>query len=289
MPRGAVVAGLVVLPLLVWSSAISAGPPSGLQVRFFDVGQGDAALVTAPDGSAILIDGGPEPDQVAVALAALGVKRLDLVVATHPHLDHFSGLPAVLSRFPTSVVFDTACTPPDSRTLQYRAFLTSVDQEGVPERHPVRGESFQVGEVRLDVLSPDRCWDGTNSDANNDSIVLLVSDGDATVLFSNEPEADAQQVLLDDHLPIQADVVNVPHHGAGTSIAPFLQAVRATVAVVSVGPNTYGHPVPWVLDELRRSGARVFRTDRSGDVVVTFTDADGMEVRTGRGRMVEFA
>ncbi len=108
------------------------------------------------------------------------------------------------------------------------------------------------------------------------------------MLFSNEPEADAQQVLLDDHMPIRADVVNVPHHGAGTSIAPFLQAVQATVAVVSVGPNTYGHPVPWVLDELRRSGARVFRTDRSGDVVVTFADAGGMEVRTGRGRMVEF-
>jgi competence protein ComEC len=215
------------------------------------------------------------------------VKRLDLVVATHPHLDHFTGLPAVLSRVPTSLVFDTGCTPDDSRTLQYRAFLTSVDQEGVPERHPLRGESFEVGEVRLDVLSPDRCWDGTNSDANNDSLVLLVSDGDDRVLFSNEPEADAQQVLLDDHLPIQADVVNVPHHGAGTSIAPFFHAFHAAVAVVSVGPNTYGHPVPRVLDELRSAGSRVFRTDRSGDVVVTFTD-DGMVVQTGHGRTVEF-
>jgi competence protein ComEC len=117
--------------------------------------------------------------------------------------------------------------------------------------------------------------------------VLLVTDGEDCVLFSNEPEADAQQVLLDDHVPITAAVVNVPHHGAGTSIAPFLDAVHATVAVISVGPNTYGHPVPWVVNELRRSGARVFRTDRSGDVTVTFGPR-GLLVLTGRGRSFEF-
>jgi competence protein ComEC len=115
----------------------------------------------------------------------------------------------------------------------------------------------------------------------------LVTDGTARVLMSNEPEASAQQVLLDDHQPMEAAVVNVPHHGAGTSIAPFLDAVHATVAVISVGPNTYGHPVPWVVDELRRSGARVFRTDRSGDVTITFAP-EGLLVRTGRGRSFEF-
>ena len=91
--RPALVVAGVVVPLFVWSSALSAGPPLGLQVRFLDVGQGDAALVTAPDGASILIDGGPDPEQVATDLAALGVKRLDMVVATHPHLDHYTGLP----------------------------------------------------------------------------------------------------------------------------------------------------------------------------------------------------
>jgi competence protein ComEC len=256
-------------------------------VRFLDVGQGDAALVTAPDGATVLIDGGPDPEEVATDLAALGVKRLDMVVATHPHLDHFTGLPAVLARFPTDLLLDSGCDTADSHSLQYRAFLTAVHQEHVPERHPTRGDVFHVGELRLHVLSPDRCWSDTNSDANNDSIVLLVTDGDARVLFSNEPEASAQQVLLDDHLPIQAAVLNVPHHGAGTSIAPFLDAVHATVAVVSVGPNTYGHPVPWVLRELRRTGARVFRTDRSGDVTIRF-EAGALLVRTAHGRSFEF-
>lgn len=288
VPKPALVVAGVVVSLFVWSSAIGAGPPGGLRVRFLDVGQGDAALVTAPDGATVLIDGGPDPQQVATDLAALGVKRLDMVVATHPHLDHFTGLAAVLARYPTDLLLDTGCPLPETHSLQYRAFLTAVGQEHVRERHPVRGDVFRVGELRLDVLSPDRCWSDTNSDANNDSIVLLVSDGTDRVLFANEPEASAQQVLLDDHLPIRAAVLNVPHHGAGTTIAPFLRAVHETVAVVSVGPNTYGHPVPWVLDALRASGARVFRTDRSGDVTITFT-AGGLLVQTGHGRQLELA
>jgi beta-lactamase superfamily II metal-dependent hydrolase len=80
-------------------------------------------------------------------------------------------------------------------------------------------------------------------------------------------------------------LLNVPHHGAGTSIDPFFEAVHERVAVISVGPNTYGHPVPHTLDVLRATGARVFRTDRSGDVVVTF-EPPGIVVRTGSGRSV---
>ncbi|MFL5798367.1 MAG: DNA internalization-related competence protein ComEC/Rec2 [Actinomycetota bacterium] len=287
VPRRAAIALAVVVPLFVWSAAVRAGAPAGLEVRFLDVGQGDAALVRAPDGETVLIDGGPDPEEVATDLAALGVKRLDLVVATHPHLDHFTGLPAVLARFPTDLVLDSGCDAPESRSLPYRAFLTAVRQEGVPERHPRRGDVFFVGALRFDVLSPDRCWDGTNSDANNDSLVLLLTYGRDRVLFANEPEASAQQVMLNDHEPITAEVLNVPHHGAGTSIQPFFRAVHETVAVVSVGPNDYGHPVARILDGLRATGARVFRTDHSGDVVITFAD-DALVVHTGRGRTLEF-
>jgi competence protein ComEC len=99
---------------------------------------------------------------------------------------------------------------------------------------------------------------------------------------------DAQQAMLANHEPVTAEVLNVPHHGAGTSIQPFFQAVHDTVAVVSVGPNTYGHPVPRTLDWLRESGARVFRTDRSGTVVIRF-EPPGLVVDTGRGRRFAFA
>jgi competence protein ComEC len=283
VPRVASFAAGTALALFVWSGAVSAGPASGLVVRFLDVGQGDAALVSSPGGANVLIDGGPEPDLVATKLAALGVKRLDLLVATHPHTDHFIGLPAVLARVPVALVLDSGCATPESRSVPYRSFLRSVDAEGVPQEHPASGDVYVVGDLRFDVLGPDRCWDGTNSDPNNDSLVLRLTYGGATVLFANEPEAEAQQVLLDDGIPLTADVLNVPHHGAGTSLDEFLQAVHERVAVVSVGPNSYGHPVPHTLEVLRSTGARVYRTDRSGDVVITF-GADQMRVATGSGR-----
>jgi competence protein ComEC len=272
----------VLAPLFLAATVIRAGPPSGLVVRFFDVGQGDAMFVSSPGGANVLIDGGPDPQLVATKLAALGVKRLDAVVATHPHLDHYVGLPAVLARFPVRLVVDSGCRTSETVSPPYRQFLEAVRAEGIPEEHPTRGDVLVVGDLRFDVLSPDRCWHDTNSDPNNDSLVLRLTYREDTVLFANEPEADAQQVMLDDAQPLTAQILNVPHHGAGTSIEPFFQAVHAAVAVVCVGPNTYGHPVPRTLEWLRATGARVFRTDRSGDVVIRF-EPPGIRIDTARG------
>jgi competence protein ComEC len=267
LSRTAMVVGLGLVPLLLWSSALSAGPPSGLTVRFFDVGQGDAALLTSPGGVAILVDGGPEPDQVATELVALGVKRLDLVVASHPHADHVVGLPAVLARIPVALLLEPGCKDdsPDGAALD-----DAATSEHITVRYPRAGDVLRVGDVRLEILSPDRCWSGTESDTNNDAIVVRASIGDDSVLFATEPEEPAQQVLLDEGADLHADVLKVPHHGAATSIEPFFDAVDADVAIVSVGPNTYGHPVPEVLDWIRATGAEVLRTDRAGTLTVTF-------------------
>jgi len=278
LPRWALVGILAALPLLVWSNAISAGPPSALTVRFFDVGQGDSALLTTPGGVAILIDGGPDPAQVATELAALGVRRLDLVIASHPHADHVVGLPAVLARFPVGLLLEPGCRDdsPDGAALDEAA-----SAEHLSVGHPRAGDVLRVGDVRLEILSPDRCWSGTESDTNNDAIVVRASLGEDSVLFATEPEEPAQQVLLDDGGDLHADVLKVPHHGAATSIETFFEAVDAEVAVVSVGPNTYGHPVPEVLDWIRATGAVVVRTDRVGTVTVTF-ERGGVVVESAR-------
>jgi competence protein ComEC len=270
-PIAALVA-VVVVTAAAWSVPLGASRRT-LTATFLDVGQGDAALVRSPAGATILIDAGPDEDAVAADLARLGVRRIDLAVATHAHADHVAGFPAVLARFPVSLLLDPGC-PGDSPV--YARFLEAIEDEEVTLRHPRGGDGFTVGDLSVRVLGPDRCSPIENP--NDDSIVLLVSLGRDSILFTGDAEIPSQEDMLDDGDPIEADVLKVPHHGGDTSDAAFLEATGAGVAVVSTGPNTYGHPNPGVLEVLRAAGMSVYRTDISGEVTVRFTEDGAVAV-----------
>jgi competence protein ComEC len=257
---------ILALAALAWSSLPAAGPPASVTVTFLDVGQGDAAVVRGPDGATILVDAGPDEHQVAVDLAGLGVRRIDLAVASHAHADHIEGFPAVLSRFPVSLMIEPGC-PAD--TPSYLAFVRSIRDEDVPVRHPRGGQRLRIGSFLVEVLGPDGCSPG-GSEPNDDSLVLRVTAGTTSILFPGDAEVEAQADLLEDGDPIQATVLKVPHHGGDTSDPAFVDATEARLAVVSTGPNDYGHPVPSVLAALRAQGMRVYRTDLAGDVTVRF-------------------
>jgi DNA internalization-related competence protein ComEC/Rec2 len=280
LSRRAVVIALLVLPGFVWANAVRAGTPDSLQATFFEVGWGDGAVVRSPGGATILIDGGADLDLVATKLAALGIRRIDVMVATHPHADHIAGLAAVLARYPTGLVVDPGCP---AESPYYAAFLRAVKGSGVPFRHPRPPERLRVGDVILSVLGPQHCFVGTDSDPNNDSVVLHVSAAGGSVLFTGDVEEPAQAELLARYAhALPAQVLKVPHHGGNTNLPAFLAATRARVAVVSVGPNRYGHPVPSVLATLRRDGMNVYRTDRAGDVTVEF-DHGRLLIESERG------
>jgi competence protein ComEC len=266
--RPLIAAAIASMPFFVWASALGTGPPEGLTVRFFDVGQGDAALLTTPEGAAVLVDGGPERDQVATELSALAIKRLDIVVASHPHADHIVGLPAVLARLPVGLLLQPGCE--DEPSPLQADLDRAIADEGVEVQNPRAGDTFWLGSLRLDVLSPDRCWTGTESDANNDAIVIRAVYRGDIVLIASEPEEPAQEWLLESGVDLRADILKVPHHGAATSIPEFFDAVQADAAVVSVGENDYGHPTAFTLDALAASGAQVWRTDRQGTITVVF-------------------
>ena len=267
-PRPVTVLAVAALPMFVWATALGSGPPDALTMRVLDVGQGDAILIASPAGATILVDGGPDEQIAATELARLGVKRLDAVIATHPHADHVAGLPIVLSRIPVGVVLQPGCS--DESPAQAELDRTIAD-EHLRERNPRAGDVFRIGDLRLEVLSPAECFTGTESDANNDSLVIVLSHGDDTVLLTGDVEVPAQEWLLEEGTLPDVDVLKVPHHGGGTSTPELFDAVHAEVAVVSVGVgNDYGHPDPAMIDALYASGARVWRTDLGGTLTVTF-------------------
>ncbi len=232
-------------------------PPA---VVFLDVGQGDASLVLASDGSTVLVDAGPEPPVLASALRSYGVNRIDLLVVTHPHEDHIAGLVGLVGR----ISIDRVWIWGSAHTGEsWELVSEQLARGGVPIEIPAVGTIETYGDVSIEVLGPLRRYAGVN----DQSVVLRLSAGLTTVLMTGDIEEFAQADLG----PIRADVLKVPHHGGATSSLSWLAAVEPRVAVMSVGENDYGHPSPEVLELLTSLGAVVVRTDQSGDVVIPLT------------------
>jgi competence protein ComEC len=275
------------LLLLEWLQRRAGAPEGVLRASFLDVGQGDSAIVDLPDGEAMLIDGGGLVGSpldvgthvVAPELRSRRRKELALVVLSHPHPDHFSGLATGLDGIQIGVVWDTGQGEAEQVGGAYAAFLAVVRARGVPVvRPPALCGSHVIGGARVDVLGP--CPDFSSDRGPNDnSLVLRVSYGRRAMLFVGDAEREEEALMLGGGGLLRADVLKVGHHGSRTSSSgAFLDAVSPVAAVVSVGSrNRFGHPSPITLAALAGRGTRVWRTDKDGSVTVT-TDGISLDV-----------
>ena len=225
-------------------------------VVFLDVGQGDSILVLGTEMT-VLIDGGPDPVRLVEKLREYRVNRVDLVVLTHPHADHVRGLEGVLEAIPVGAVWD-ASHP--HQTPSHRILSERIEEKGIEVHRPFPGQGLRAGELAVEVLGPLRRY----QDVNDQSIVVLIDLGGTSFLMSGDIEEVAQKELG----VIGPDVLKVPHQGAATSDPGWLRQNAGRLAVISVGPNDYGHPAAWVEEVLAEGGAQVVRTDRHGDVIV---------------------
>lgn len=223
-----------------------------------DVGQGDAILVLSGDGPTMLVDAGPDPALLEGKLAEYGVDRIDLVVLTHVHADHASGLEAVLGRRPVGELWFPG---PPHETGASRQARELARTHGVTVGAAPVGGVFAFGDLTVEVLAPVRRY----ASPNDQSVVLRVRAGQGPrLLLTGDIETHAQ----DDLAGVEAEILKVPHQGGATSDLEWLSDVDASWAIISVGPNDFGHPAPDVIDVFEESGARISRTDLDGDVVV---------------------
>lgn len=286
--RAAVAAGALLVVLLCEAALRWGVPPEQLQVVFLDVGQGDAAIVRSAGQTALIdaggsVGGAPDPGSASVlpALEALRVRRLDLVVLSHPHPDHFGGLAAVFASLPVTELWDTGQAEAEGASQAAR-LLAQVRARGGTVRGPQQlcSATRRLGRAALEVMAPCPRFD-EGYGPNDNSFVLRLRHGRRSFLFTGDVEQAAEAALLARHGPaLRSDVLKVAHHGSRTSSGePLLRAISPWLAVVSAGRgNRFGHPHAEVVARLGRLARHTLRTDLVGGVEV-LSDGETLRVR----------
>jgi competence protein ComEC len=256
--------------------SVSGAPTSGsgeqgLTVYFIEVGQADSALIIC-DGAAMLIDGGnvADSDLIYAFLKNHGVSHLDYIVGTHAHEDHIGGLAGALNY--ASV--DTAlCPVTEFDSKAFRNFVKYLGEQGKAITVPTPGDTFKLGGTDVEIAGPVN----PSNEPNNTSIVLKLTYGDVSFLFTGDAERGEEADILEAGYDISATVLKVGHHGSDTATSyPFLREIMPEYAVISCGANnSYGHPHENLLSRLRDADVTVFRTDMQGTITAT---SDGKTV-----------
>jgi competence protein ComEC len=262
---------LLVVAILVWAVAFTS-PDDKLHVSFLDVGQGDAILIQTPSGKDILIDGGPDLQKISLELSEklpFWDKTIDLVVCTQPQADHVTGLVEVLQRYKVKQVLEPGVSYNSSI---YQEWLNIVEDKGIEYNTARAGQEIDLGSgIELEVLNPpEGLFEETSHDVDNNGVVLKLTWGKVSFLFTADIREEAEFELIGQRANLKSTVLKVAHHGSSTSTSQqFLAAVDPEVTVICVGAdNPFGHPSLEVVERLIDGigEGNVYRTDDNGTI-----------------------
>lgn len=254
---------------LVNIETITDVPDSDFSVTFLDVGQGDCSVIRS-GGQTMLIDGGePEnADKIINFLKENSITKLDYVVATHPHSDHIGALPEVIDNIKVENVIIPEIAEENVPTSKiYEDFLLAVQKSEANVIAAEPANKYSLGDANFKILAPVT----DDEELNNMSVVLKMTFGNTSFLFTGDAEKKVENALLDLDTDLSADVIKIGHHGSSTSTSDkFLKAVSPEIAVISVGEdNRYGHPNYETIERLAKYGIKTYMTKDDGDIVIT--------------------
>ena len=272
------ISGIVLALLAIPIFGLTYSSSKNLEVDFLDVGQGDTILIKSPFGQNILVDGGPDGKVVEQLGKKLPFwdKQIDLIVLTHPHDDHVTGLTEIIKRYDVRKILYTGVV---HDAPNYLAWLEEARNKKIPLALVDRPQVIKLGEnCELDVLFPQKSFIGQGiENLNNSSIVAKLFYGQTSFLLTGDAEIAVEKDLLAASVDLKSQVLKIGHHGSDTSSSEeFLEAVKPKFAVIEVGKdNDFGHPNLRILKRLERIGAEIFRTDLDGTIKF---ESDGMEI-----------
>lgn len=248
-----------------------------LQVHFLDVGNADCILVRQNDHN-MLIDTGETPQEKLVMeyLERHKISKLDLVISTHPHVDHMGMMDKLIRRIPIErFVMSYMPEGQEPTNSAYVLMLEALKERKVSVEEAEVGAIYDLGTAKVQILAPHPLKEPIE-DENQISVVSRLTFGQHSFLFTGDAEVDLEERMVASGLDLSADVLKVAHHGSKTSTSPaFLRAVSPKYAVISCGENDYGHPNDEVVRRLAETDARIYRTDIHGDIVFT---SDGQKL-----------
>ncbi len=253
--------------LLVFISTRIIGTRSDdLLVHFLPVGQGDSELIVLPGGATILVDGGPPTLDAVRALDTVlpaGTRSIDVVIMTHPQLDHYGGLIDVAKRYRIGIFVSNGFS---SSQGAFRELENVLNAHGVRRTALHAGDAVRYGSSTLLTLAPSaELKSGKNP--NEAALILELISKNTKSLFMSDATSDIENMIKE--IAGRIDVLKVSHHGSKfSSSESFLKTTLPQLAFIEVGKNSYGHPTPQTLARLKEIGAKVFRTDKDGLVTI---------------------
>ncbi len=259
--------------------------PQNTQVYYLNVGQGDCEVIRLKTGENILIDSGnPETAQELVdVLRQLGVKKIDHLIATHPHADHIGAMAKIIQSLDIGEIYMPKIAEKQIPTTNtYEKLLKAIDTKGMKITAAKGGMTvLENGDERLEILAPNS---PKYDDLNNYSVVVKLTSGEKRFLFTGDAQTENEKEMLAKGYDLKSDVLKCGHHGSSTSTsAAFLKAVRPSAAVISCGRNNdYGHPHKEVLGRLQKADVTVYRTDTQGTILA---ECDGKAIRFTTGQI----